>query len=417
VTLLRPGRLATAATLSLFLLFIAGTAHAATQILVGVKKVRFAWAPASGQPTGYLVSWSLNLGAYQTYATTVEPEIEIPVKPGDQVSIRVAATGYDSAGVYRVGPESTTSDRVSVVASPTFPVTGFWTLRCESCSTVSNRSLADASLVVAQAPGVAAARIMGIAKLQNGRDQIVWHNPTSGTINIYDAQFLAPIPSLSNTGALTLRSVGSTDLDRDGNEELVMQRTDTGAVSVWGVSGGRFSNIGSIPTRSGSKLVAVDDFDNNGQVDLLWRDTTARTLDLWKMRVDPTSGLPVSQMLLQSVRVASNLAGDATVASTGDYDGDGSTDVLWRYADGRIVITYLSAGAPVREVTLLAAAGDIDRHVVESLDIIGTAGEEIAMQDDLTGLIWILDPSVTGAVTRTKVVHPGSEWKVAGFGR
>ena len=417
MTILRPGRLATAATLSTFVLLIAGAAHAATQILVGVKTVRFAWAPASGQPTGYLVSRSLNLGAYQTYATTVEPEIQIPVKAGDQVSIRVAATGYDSAGVYRVGPESTTSDRVSVVASPTFPVTGHWTLRCETCSTVSNRSLADASLVVAQGPGVASARVMGMAKLQYGRDQIIWHNSTTGTINIYDGQFLAPIPSLSSTGALTLRGVGSADLDRDGNEEFIMQRTDTGAVSVWGVSGGRFSNIGSIPTRSGSKLVAVDDFDNNGQVDLLWRDTTARTLDLWKMRVDPTSGLPVSQMLLQSVRVASNLAGDATVASTGDYDGDGSTDVLWRYADGRIVITYLSAGAPVREVTLLAAAGDIDRHVVESLDIIGTAGEEIAMQDDLTGLIWILDPSVTGAVTRTKVVHPGSEWKVAGFGR
>lgn len=413
MTLLRAGRLAEAAILVSVLFSTAGAAHAATQTLVGVTSVRFSWAPASGSLAGYVVSRSLNLGAYQTYATTVEPKIAIPVKPGDQVSIRVAAAGYDSAGVYRVGPESANSDTVAVVASPIFPVPGSWVLRCSTtCNTVQTRSLANASLVLAQAPGLPNPwRVLGMARLQNRRDQIIWHNATTGDFSIYDGQFLAPIPSLANTGIAPLRRVGAADLDRDGNDEFVMQRTDYPWVVVGGILAGRFTLIGTIAAPSGATLAAVRDFDGNGAADLLWRDATGAKLDLWK-----TGGNPLLSPPIGSVRVASGLASDAAVASTGDYNGDGHVDVLWRYADGRLAISYLRDGVPIGYVALTAAAGDVDRRVAGSVDIGGTAGEEIALQENASGLIWILDPATSGATTRTKVVHPGKDWRVVGIG-
>jgi hypothetical protein len=68
------------------------------------------------------------------------------------------------------------------------------------------------------------------------------------------------------------------------------------------------------------------------------------TLDLWLLDQNPLLTPPLANLLLQQLRLASGLANDAVVASTGDYDGDGSVDVLWRYDDGRLAVTYLVGG-------------------------------------------------------------------------
>jgi hypothetical protein len=54
--------------------------------------------------------------------------------------------------------------------------------------------------------------------------------------------------------------------------------------------------------------------------------------------------------------------------------------------------------------------------VVGSVDIGGTAGDEIAIQDNITGLIWISIPRPSGARHAHDGRHPGSEWKVVGIG-
>jgi hypothetical protein len=406
-----------AAAISFLLIGIAGSAHAVDQILVGVTSVRFAWTAASGSPSGYFVSRSLNGGTFQQYTITSSPSVSIPVAPGDQIMIQVAAASYDSTG-YHAGPMSTVSDRVIVQRAPVFPsATGSWLLRCPTCNTIQNRSVSDASQVLAQAEGLASPwRVLGTAKLQNGRDQIIWQNSSTGKLSVYDAQFLAPITGLTDVGPAALRGVGAADFDGDGKEEFVVQRTDTGTVMAWAVNSGRFENIGTIPGPPGGKLVAVRDFDHDGHVDLLWQDPIAGTLDLWRLANDPTVATPITTLIAQIVRVASNLTYDATVAATGDFDGDGYPDVLFRYANGRLAISYLVAGLPLRYVVLTAVTGDIDRRVVGSVEIGGTAGTEIALQDNVTGLITILDPSPTGSNTRTAVLHPGSEWRVVSVG-
>jgi len=420
VTTLRPSRVRiAAAAISFLLIGIASSAHAIDQILVGVSTIRFAWTAASGSPTGYLVSRSLNGGAFQQYTFTSSPSVDIPVVPGDQVMIQVAAAGYDSSGAYRAGPLSTISDRVIVQRAPVFSsAAGSWLLRCATCNTMQTRSLSDASVVLAQATTLASPwRVLGTAKLQYGRDQIVWQNPTTGQLAVYDGQFLAPIASLSDTGPpATLRGVGSADFDGDGAEELVVQRTDTGAVMFWGVKSGRFQNLRTLSGPANAKLVEVADFDRDGHVDLLWLDPYAGTLDLWRLTSSPLLALPLTSLIAQTVRVASGMPSDAFVAATGDYDGDGNRDVLWRYSNGKLAISYLVAGLPLRYVVLTPVTGDVDRRVTGSVQIGGTAGEEIGLQDNITGLITILDPQPSGANTRTAVLHPGSEWKVMGIG-
>jgi hypothetical protein len=101
---------------------------------VGVDKVRFAWSPPSGATTGYWVSRSLNGAAFQTYAYSTTPTIEIPVTVGDELMIAVAAVATNSSGALIVGPQSPISDRIYIEAAPRYPsATGAWLLRCATC--------------------------------------------------------------------------------------------------------------------------------------------------------------------------------------------------------------------------------------------------------------------------------------------
>jgi hypothetical protein len=413
----RPNRAYTAAAMiPILVLAITGSASA-VQTLVGVDSVRFAWAPASGTVSAYQVYVGVNGATPVAQSVVTSPEATIPVSIGDQIAVQVAALKTNPDGSFTRGPKSALSDSISILASPRFPVSGAWILRCATCPALARRSLANASLVVAEAPGLRAPwRVLGNAKLQYGRDQIIWHNLITGQMAVYDGQFLAPITSLTTTGPSALRAVGAADLNNDGNEEFIAQRTDTGVVMVWGVNSGRFENTGTIQGPTTSRLVSVTDFDRDGKVDLLWQDTAAGTLDLWKMAKNPTLQLALTTLISKIVRVANGVPTGAAMAATGDFNGDSNLDVLWRYSDGRFAISYLIAGVPSQYVVLTPVAGDINLNVLDAVDVGGTAGAEIAMQDNLTGLIWIVDPSASGANTRTKVVHAGSDWKVVGTG-
>jgi len=418
VTTLWPPRAwaAAAATLTAIAIAVVAEAASANQILIGVNSVRFAWTAASGGPTGYQVYRSLNGGALAPYSVALGTGVEISVAPGDQIAIAVVAVAKDSSGRLRAGPMSPLSERIWATPSPKFPVTGSWVLRCATCPALARRSLTDASVVRAQAPALAAPwRVLGRAALVFGRKQIVWHNTQTGELALWDEGTLAPIPGGVGLGSPAMRGVGGADFNRDGIEEFVIQRTDTGVVSLWSLTPNGFERTVSLTGPPGARLAAARDMNGDGRIELLWQNSAAGTLDSWTLKGDPRT-TPLST-LYESVkpRLAAGVAPDAIVASTGDYDGDGYVDVLWRFPSGGLGITYLPKGKPPSFVPLPAVAGDANRIVVGSLNIDGVRDDEIALQDWTTGRISILNPSASGA-PRTNVVDPGSAWKVIGIG-
>jgi hypothetical protein len=394
-------------------------AHAADQLYYGVSSLHFAWTPpTTGSASGYLVSRSLNGGAFQLYSIVTQPEVVIPVSVGDQLMVAVAATGYDSTGAYQVGPQSPVSDRIWVVPSPRLAGDGSWLLQCSSCPQLQRRSVADASLILASAPGLPLPwRVLGMAKLKSGREQIIWQNPTTGEMAVWDEQFLAPVPNGTGIGGADVRAVGAVDFDGDGVEEFVVQRNDTGLVAIWGLKAGGLQRLATITGPPGALLAAARDFNRDGKIDLLWHDPVLGTLDLWRLVKDPLDLLPLSSLLGGWWRIASGIPSDAVVVSTGDYNGDGSLDVLLRYAaSGQLAISYLVAGQPGGYVALPLASGDVNRRVVDSADFNGVAGDEIAVQDRITKLISIVLPWATSAAGRIPVLNPGGEWKAVGVG-
>jgi len=83
-------------------------------------------------------------------------------------------------------------------------------------------------------------------------------------------------------------------------------------------------------------VVGTGDFNGDGNSDILWRDTSGNTA-IWFMNgasVASTGGL-------------GNISTAWSVAQTGDYNGDGKSDILWRDTSGNTAIWFMN-GRPSR---------------------------------------------------------------------
>jgi hypothetical protein len=78
----------------------------------------------------------------------------------------------------------------------------------------------------------------------------------------------------------------------------------------------------------------VGDFNGDGKIDILWRDTNTGALSIWF-----TNGTAVT-----SGALVSTLPSKWSVAQVGDYNGDGNCDILLLDNSGNLAM-WLMSGA------------------------------------------------------------------------
>jgi hypothetical protein len=404
--------LSTLATLAL--VGAAQIANAANIIRIGVDKIEFKWAAASGAPEGYLVSRSNKGGPLQAFAWVTQPRVEISVVPGDQVAISVRPGARNSAGALILGPASAQSDRVWITAAPTFPIGGNWLLRCSTCPSMQQRSVSNASRVLAEVSGPPTTwKPLGRAVVDGASEVMVWHEETTGRLIAWDPDDLVTVPGTLGTAGLAgaLRGVGPADFDRDGIEELVVQRVDTGWVLLIGLTEQGLRLVAALPAPAGAELAAARDFTRDGKIDFVWRDYAAGKVTLQSVMIDPKLNPPAAQLYGSPKLIASQLTSNFAIASTGDYDGDNWLDLLWRHGTGQLQIMYLVKGQLDQVANLVFQTDDAGRFVVGSDDLDGIPGEEIALQHATNKEMALVFPAKPTTSQRMKWLHPGSEWR------
>lgn len=113
------------------------------------------------------------------------------------------------------------------------------------------------------------------------------------------------------------------------------------------------------PTRVVDALRPRQDIDGDGNSDIVVRNAAAGKLGHWRMRGHTVVSAPRSQSY------ASQLA----LVATGDFDGDGRTDILWRRANHTFRLWTASGSgwvpttidrAPVQPASVVVGAADID---------------------------------------------------------
>ena len=140
---------------------------------------------------------------------------------------------------------------------------------------------------------------------------------------------------------LDWRIVGAGDYDGDGNTDILWRNYGAGVHSgfncIWYMSGGQVTGY-SYPDRVFDlewKIVGTGDFDDDGNADILWRNTGSGIYSgfncIWYMAGGGVIGYGYPDRVLDL---------NWEIVGTGDFNRDGYTDILWRYYGGGAIQGY-----------------------------------------------------------------------------
>jgi hypothetical protein len=143
-------------------------------------------------------------------------------------------------------------------------------------------------------------------------------------------------------------SVAQTgDFNGDGKADILWHNTN-GDTSIWLMTGTATqvsvlsaTDLGIVPANW--TIAGTGDFNGDGMSDILWHNSNGDT-SIWLMTGTPSQVQVLSTSDLGLVLTSWN------IALTGDFNGDGMTDILWRNGNGDASIWFMN-GTSVSSVS------------------------------------------------------------------
>jgi len=230
----------------------------------------------------------------------------------------------------------------------------------------------------------------------SGFQDLVWQNSSTGQVNVNYLGGAGPQPqgsAILDNGA-TLAGwvlVGSADFDGNGVPDLIYQLTQTGQVNVnyYGGAGGT-TMIGAAILRAGGaelagwSVKAVADMNGDGVPDLIWQNSSSGQVNVNYYGGGGGASLIGDAMLRAG---GSELAGWSVVGA-GDFDGNGTPDLVWQnQGTGQVNVNYYggSGGATLLgSAELNSGAGTAGWSVVGAADWNADGVPDLVWQNNST---------------------------------
>jgi hypothetical protein len=133
---------------------------------------------------------------------------------------------------------------------------------------------------------------------------------------------------------------GVGDFNEDGKADILWQNTSTGQVDIWLMNGTTIASQGSPATvlpSSGWSIHGVGDFDGAGTSDILWQNSTTGEVYIWLM-----NGTTIA-----SQGIPAYVASGWNIDGVGDFNGDGYADILWHNSTSGEVYVWLMNGTSI----------------------------------------------------------------------
>jgi hypothetical protein len=239
----------------------------------------------------------------------------------------------------------------------------------------------------------------------DGDRDLLWQHASNGALWIWWMQGgeLETVRRLAEGVPEGSQLLGVGDVNGDGIFEIVLRDSASGSVTARRIEGGIVAEtlpLGTVPHHS---AVAIDDFGSDGAADILWRSHSGA---LSMTSLDGGGGLESAP-----IDGAPTLGSAWKIAATGDFDGDGHADLVWRHTTLGTVLAWRMEGSSRLGSVRLFDEGKPWWRPVSAPDIDGDGRADLLWQHAVTGdvRVWRMNGFERVEAAFVRRVH--SSWR------
>jgi hypothetical protein len=216
----------------------------------------------------------------------------------------------------------------------------------------------------------------------DGRADILWRNTSTGENYLYPMDgttILGTEGYLRTVSDQSWQVAGVGDFDGDGRMDILWRNSATGQNYIYLMNGTVIAGEGYIRTVADQawQVAGIGDFDGDGKDDILWRRASSG-----ENYVFPMDGLGVrpNEGYLRTVADAG-----WQVAGVGDFNGDRKADILWRHASSGENYVYLMSGTAIAGEGYLRTVADTAWQVKGVADLTGDGRADVVWRHAVSG--------------------------------
>jgi predicted extracellular nuclease len=245
-----------------------------------------------------------------------------------------------------------------------------------------------------------------------GNDQksdILWRN-SSGEVYTYQMNGF----NVASEGSLGIVSndwkiAGTGDFNGDSKTDILW-RNDNGLTLAWQMNSNTKIGEGIIRSVSSDwKIAGTGDFNGDGKSDIIWRNTNSGLTYIYQM-----DGYGVASEGVVNNSAVNTLGSDWNIAGTGDFNGDGKSDILWRNANTGSAHVYLMNGL------LIADQGEVRQvsndWAIEGVDDFNNDGKSDILWRNVNGSAYTYQMNGLQVASEGIVGAAGADWDIIGTG-
>ncbi|MBR0756673.1 M10 family metallopeptidase C-terminal domain-containing protein [Bradyrhizobium jicamae] len=225
-------------------------------------------------------------------------------------------------------------------------------------------------------------------------------------VSASDLVGIASQASLVNDSIVT----HAPDFNGDGDTDLLFVNSTTNGVAEWQMNGAQviFSDqVGTLA--SGFHFANTGDFNGDGKTDLLMLNDTTHDVAVWQMN----GGQVTSNVTIGTI----NAAGGWHLEDTGDYNGDGKTDLLFlNDGTGGVAVWQMNGTQVVASPQVGTMASGF--HYAASGDFNGDGKTDLLMINDTTHAvsIWQMNGTQSPSVSTVGTINASAGWQFEAVG-